>query len=154
MVDAPKKIDIDTKARENKAYGNLLRECMSMGRKLFYSYRVTLKETSSSDTDPLDAGSDVSVVATKQDRVNLIGSEIYPGVHAPVFDVDFPVRAIPSRTPGHYHLYIDKAVSWEDYKELLNVLAKIGIVEKGYASASIAKGGTFVRLPELEHYGK
>lgn len=151
MSEAPKKKDLDLKARENKAYGRLLRECMSMGRKLYYSYRVTLKDSSSND-DAAESVSDVSVVATKHDRVNLIGSEIHPGIHAPVFDIDFPVRAIPSRTPGHYHLYIDKAVSWEDYKELLNVLAKVGIVEKGYVSAAIAKGGTFVRLPELEHY--
>lgn len=74
--------------------------------------------------------------------------EFDKGQHRVVLDIDHPVHAVPSSTPGHFHLYIDAppipdAVYWK----LVDVLVEAGIVEPGYASASKARGHTDVRLP-------
>lgn len=67
--------------------------------------------------------------------------------HRPVLDIDIPAALIPSSTPGHSHLYIDKALTWEQYESLLWALVDCGIIESGYASASAARGYTSARLP-------
>jgi hypothetical protein len=54
---------------------------------------------------------------------------------------------IPSSTEGHYHLLLDKPMSWTKYQNLLTALAEAGIVEHGYAKASIAHGGSYIRKP-------
>jgi hypothetical protein len=69
------------------------------------------------------------------------------GWHYPVLDIDLPVFAIPSSTHGHTHLYVDRAMSWPKLVRLLDVLVEVGLVEKGYAEASKARGFTAVRLP-------
>lgn len=69
------------------------------------------------------------------------------GFHKPVLDIDFPAALLPSSTEGHYHLYLDKEVIWDDYVALLKALATCGIIEQGYANASIERGHTAVRLP-------
>jgi hypothetical protein len=67
--------------------------------------------------------------------------------HAPVLDLDIPHELVPSATPGHSHLYLDVAMTWEQYKKLLRVLADVGIIEHGYYRASVAKGFSAARLP-------
>lgn len=69
--------------------------------------------------------------------------------HYPVIDFDFGLRLLPSSTPGHFHLYIDKGLSWEDYKKLLKVLVEVGLVQEGYLGASLQRGFTAVRLPSV-----
>lgn len=68
-------------------------------------------------------------------------------LHKPILDIDFPIQCVPSTTPGHFHLYMDKELSWEKYRTLLKALAEAGIIEQGYAGASIARGYTAVRPP-------
>lgn len=54
-------------------------------------------------------------------------------MHMPVLDVDDPVfRIVESKTPGHQHIYIDKPMSWRQYKKLMRVLVKLGIVDKDW----------------------
>lgn len=88
---------------------------------------------------------------------NLVGSLVDDShedqdqwLHAPVIDLDFMAHLIPSSTPGNYHLYLDKTMPWKDYRLLLKCLAKVGIIEDGYAKASIKKGGSYVRLPGVK----
>lgn len=69
------------------------------------------------------------------------------GLHRPLLDIDFPVKVIPSTTPGHYHLYIDKPMTLERYERLLDCLSDANIIEYGYAQASIDRGYTALRLP-------
>lgn len=69
------------------------------------------------------------------------------GVHRLVLDIDHPVTVVPSSTPGHSHVYIDVPMSWDRAEQVLRALASAGIVEPGYASASMARGYTAVRLP-------
>lgn len=68
-------------------------------------------------------------------------------LHAPVIDIDFPAALIPSSTPGHFHLYLEKPVTWRGYQRVLEALSYAGLLEPGYVHASIERGKTFVRKP-------
>lgn len=78
---------------------------------------------------------------------NVATSLLRSGLHAPVIDIDIPVTLVPSSTPGHSHLYIDKAMDFSSLCHLLRAMAAAGVVEVGFAEASIAKGYSAVRLP-------
>lgn len=79
---------------------------------------------------------------------NLISSRLTDGFHSPVLDIDYGARLIPSSTPGHFHLYLDDLrLTWDEYEELLLVLARLGVIEPGYAAASIDRRQTMVRKP-------
>lgn len=81
-------------------------------------------------------------------EANLISSELESGLHKPVFDVDFPIRAVPSTTPGHFHLYLDGIeMEWPKYEALLRALAEAGVIEQGYYEASVSRGASYVRTP-------
>jgi hypothetical protein len=67
--------------------------------------------------------------------------------HKVVIDLDMDAALIPSTTPGHHHLMINKTLSWEDYSFLLKALETVGIIEKGYYKASIIRGATVIRTP-------
>ena len=69
------------------------------------------------------------------------------GEHRPVLDIDFELHTVPSSTPGHFHLYLDKPMSWAKYEALIGALAEAGVIEKGYASVSALREYTSVRLP-------
>lgn len=82
--------------------------------------------------------------------IRLISSRVAGGhhdMHAPVLDLDFPCRLEPSTTPGHFHLYLDREMTWENYVMLLRILAVVGILEEGYVGAAIKRRQTFVRAP-------
>jgi hypothetical protein len=68
-------------------------------------------------------------------------------LHIPILDVDMPAMLLKSSTYGHYHLYIDKPMSWENYCKLLDVLAEVGILEQGYVDVSKKRKRTQVRTP-------
>lgn len=68
-------------------------------------------------------------------------------MHMPVIDIDVPCRLVESTTPGHFHLYIDKGISWDAYVVLLMAMEEAGIIETGYLSASLDRGYTAVRPP-------
>lgn len=82
---------------------------------------------------------------------NLISSKVegFSDKHMPTIDIDFPCRLVPSRTPGHFHLYIDKEVSADDYFYLLDAMADAGVVQRGYADASRKHGASFLRTAPL-----
>lgn len=86
---------------------------------------------------PTDAAS-ATLISSK-----VVGSD----KHKPVIDIDVPIRVYPSSTLGHFHLYIDKEISWFRYKVLLWAMVKAGIVEEGYLYASKHRKATHVRLP-------
>lgn len=71
----------------------------------------------------------------------------YDHVHLPVLDLDCRHTYIPSTTPGHGHLLLDVALNQEQFENLLNVLAECGILDYGYAKASLTRGYSAVRLP-------
>jgi hypothetical protein len=68
--------------------------------------------------------------------------------HSPVLDIDFEARLLPSSTEGHYHLYLDGIeMPWPKYRKLLEVLAEVGVIERGYYKASVRRQMTCVPLP-------
>lgn len=69
--------------------------------------------------------------------------------HTVVLDIDHRAWLIPSTTEGHSHLYIDVpgGIPSSTYYLLLKVLADCGVIERGYALASIERGHSDVRLP-------
>lgn len=79
------------------------------------------------------------------ETANMVSSLTTAGNHMPCIDIDLPCRLIESRTPGHFHLYIDREMSRDAYMALLAVMADVGIVEAGYYRASKARGMTFLR---------
>lgn len=60
-----------------------------------------------------------------------------------------PLRAclVPSSTAGHAHLYSSTTINCRAYMEALMALGAEGLVEPGYALASIRRWATHVRLP-------
>lgn len=81
------------------------------------------------------------------DSADIILSKTVLGMHKPVLDIDIPHQYYESSTEGHGHLYFDIDLTWDAYREILEVLAKHGIIGPGYLKASIARGYTAVRLP-------
>ena len=80
---------------------------------------------------------------------NLVSSHIHGSkLHAPVIDIDVPVRLIPSTTPGHTHLYIDVPMSRVRMMVLLWALKVAGVLEMGSFWWSLRRGATFVRVPD------
>lgn len=70
------------------------------------------------------------------------------GRHSLILDIDYPVYLAQS-TNGNSHLYMDlpQGLSTEALAEILEVLGRHGVIEEGYAKASIARGYTSVRRP-------
>lgn len=76
---------------------------------------------------------------------NLVSSLLIDGRHAPTIDIDLQCEVLPSSTPDHCHLYIEKPMSAEKYFTLLDALAAAGIVKKNYAKLARARGMSMVR---------
>ena len=83
-----------------------------------------------------------------EDKAILVGSLCEDGNHAPVLDIDFGAQLIPSSTLGHFHLYLDKKMSWDKYRQLLEALCEAGIIQRGFYEASLERRQTMVLLPD------
>lgn len=90
---------------------------------------------------------DTERVMVPRDEANLVSSRLVNDKHAPAIDIDLPCELIESSTPGHFHLFIEKEMSWEQYEAILIALTNAGVVEAGYLSASQARQQTFLRRP-------
>ena len=94
---------------------------------------------------------------TDLNEADIVTSEFVPPLfaspnrkpyHMIMFDVDIPMVVIPSSTPGHNHVYFPNThVSKDTLFNVLDALASAGIVERGYAEASKARGFSALRLP-------
>lgn len=71
-------------------------------------------------------------------------SKVDESRHGFCVDIDLPCALIES-SPGHYHLYIERDLPWDQYKKVLQALADAGIIEQGYYDASVTYAGTFLR---------
>jgi hypothetical protein len=69
------------------------------------------------------------------------------GNHLPLIDLDFPHQYLPSSTPGHGHLYLDREISWFRWVVLMIGLYSGGVVEKGYFWWSLRRGQNYLRKP-------
>lgn len=82
----------------------------------------------------------------------IVSSEVAdrPGFHTIMLDIDMTARLVESSTPGHFHLYIDRLLTWWQYRRLLRLLWKIGVIEKGFYKASLRRKATNLRPPWVE----
>lgn len=108
-----------------------------------YAKIVDWKNSDSFETGAPDT------ITTSIEGADVITSMIANKVthHKVIIDLDIPAKLIPSSTEGHFHLYIDHEMTWEDYKKLLDALVDAGLIQEGYRGASAARGYTAVRLP-------
>jgi hypothetical protein len=70
--------------------------------------------------------------------------------HKLLVDIDLPCKLIESTTPGHFHFYVDKKISYKQLINILKAMSDAGIVEPGYYKASKSRGYTSVRLPWIK----
>lgn len=82
--------------------------------------------------------------------ISATGSDLENCKHYPVIDLDVPCNLVPASRLGHTHLYINHPVSQSGMFEILEVLAKHGIVEDGYVAGSKRRGFASVRLPWVQ----
>lgn len=96
---------------------------------------------------------------TEPDQANVIISQVqddnvwqsgHEALHMPCIDFDFECELVPSRTPGHFHLYLNKAIPWERYKTVLLALADAGLIELEYYQQSCNNGFSTLRTPPWE----
>jgi hypothetical protein len=57
---------------------------------------------------------------------------------------------VPTSTPGHSHLYLDARIPFLPYARLLVALARVGVVEPGFARAAIHREHSAGRLPWIK----
>lgn len=83
------------------------------------------------------------------EEANLVGSRAKGpwNDHYPAIDIDLPVLAYPSATPGHSHLFVEKKLKWKVYRELLKALVTAGIVEENYYQATLKEEQSYIYLP-------
>ncbi|WNT44357.1 hypothetical protein SEA_MABODAMACA_39 [Microbacterium phage Mabodamaca] len=102
-------------------------------------------------TDDLDKATVItSRVAGQTPTLQKYKDAGYVPRHKVILDLDLPAKLVPSTTEGHFHLYIDHEVDWEDYQDLLVALERCGLVETGYVNASLARGHTAARMPWVQ----
>lgn len=100
------------------------------------------------DLDTQDNYGDADIIAVADPNLaNLIGSkdDVNGNLHAPCLDIDYPIEVYPSSQVGHHHLYLNKLISWTSYKQVLLALSNAGLIETGYAFASIKAGQSYLR---------
>ena len=101
------------------------------------------------DLTPIEDKFQAEIVSSRHgETFRLNGKELE--VHKIAVDIDFPVHAVETSTPGHFHLYIDYNLDWKQYEKLLKVMAEVGLVEPGYVEASRRRRCTHLRVPWLQ----
>lgn len=83
------------------------------------------------------------------EEANAILSVCDDGMHAPCIDLDFPAYLIASSTPGHFHLYIDKKITWPQYRTILNAFKEAGLIQDGWWRNAMQERTTTLRLPHI-----
>lgn len=102
-----------------------------------------------------DLTKDSPMVMTTPPRANLISSKAYEvdgiSYHTPIFDLDIDARLVPSSTPGHWHLYLNRVITDTEYGNILKAFNEAGIVQNGIIKEQWEKyGQTTVRLPGIQ----
>jgi hypothetical protein len=106
-------------------------------RKVEYLKQVPFKEANLISSE---------LVTRQHHSYNVFGRETFK-THAPALDIDFESSLIPSSTKGHYHLFLDKALTWREYRRLLKALYKAGIIEEGFYRMTLQRKKSMLRTP-------
>lgn len=115
----------------------------------FVAFRKLWKSAGKLNRNWRDGAEDVPRSPSVVGEANLVGSEAQgiPGYHLPVLDLDFPIHAEPSSTEDHYHLYLNKLITWEQYEAILKAFFDAGLIEEGWYEMSVRRRQGFVRYP-------
>lgn len=113
-----------------------------------FERREVLVDLADRERDPIDHARPVVPAG----QGNLYESTLvdYPKLHAVTLDIDLPCHLVESSTPGHWHLYIDHAMTWDTYSHLLKALAAAGVINEGYCELSLKRGATHLRKPDVQ----
>jgi hypothetical protein len=114
----------------------LMKRAVSMVGRKFYKARLSESDYQVKPKETED-----------MNGANLIGSATHQGTHAPVFDFDFPAYLLPSSSPGKFHLYLEKEISWESYMDVLEAMVNAGLLEPGWVDSGINHGTLLLRPP-------
>lgn len=92
-------------------------------------------------------GEDPDRVPSEHGYATLVGSKLENGNHMPAIDLDLPCALVPSSTPGHFHLYINKEMSYGQMLNIIQAMTDAGVVQPGFNRFSRERGESFVRYP-------
>lgn len=81
---------------------------------------------------------------------NLISSKKLDGKHVLMLDLDVQHAYLMSSTSGHGHLIIDAELETDQLKEIVDVLAKYGILQKGIKKQLDDRGFLTLRMPGMK----
>lgn len=87
---------------------------------------------------------------TTREKATLIGSLCDDGLHAPVIDIDYDAELVPSSTPGHFHLFLNKKIPFDKYLKVLRAMDEAGLIDPGFYAMAAIRKQTFVRKPGIE----
>lgn len=79
------------------------------------------------------------------------GEEVDEELFAPVIDLDFPCKLVPSSTKNHYHLFINKALTKKQFIDLLSGLHSAGLIDTGFVNQYDDSETTFVRIRDKKY---
>lgn len=121
------------------------RTILHIGRKTFFAPHLK-DRIGDSDYGRMSVQED-----TNLEKANLVGSVLPNGNHAPCVDLDgIPVTVVPSSTPGNCHLYIDKEMTWEQYRQILDAFYNAGLIQRGWYREAYERRCSFLRLPGVK----
>lgn len=78
-------------------------------------------------------------------KANLVGSLCDDGWHMPCIDIDLPCKLVKSTTKDHFHLYIEKPMTFAAYRKLIEAMIEAGIVEPNILKYMDMNGMTTLR---------
>lgn len=64
-----------------------------------------------------------------------------------VFQVIVPAKLVPSSTEGHFHLYLEMEMDWQDYLSLMRLMVGAGLLEKEWVELSERRKMAMLRKP-------
>jgi len=80
-------------------------------------------------------------------------SRVYDHLHRPMIDLDLDAALVPSSTPGHNHLYINRPIDEKQYERLLFVMRDCGLVQPGVYNSFKLNQETSLRIPGVSKGG-
>jgi hypothetical protein len=61
-----------------------------------------------------------------------------------------PIELVPSSTPGHFHLYVEAPLAWDDYLALMRTMAEAGLLEPAWVALCERRRMALLRKPGNE----
>lgn len=80
-------------------------------------------------------------------QADMVGSQMQDGSHMPIFDIDYAATLVPSGTPGHCHLILERPISKRKYTKVLRAMYRAGLMERNFYLGMKVRGQTFLRVP-------